>query len=184
MSGKKSLAKTLRNMTRLIKFLQTKIGKPPRRSLTVCPQPVASFRPKSPPAFSTHVLAPTSFSPKPPSKPSFSTQSSQTFDVREPLNTGNPQIDGFTEEPVIHLKNHQPRLSQGSKCDNCHTVFETKRQLELHDEMNQFGCEDFYICFTSKFHADLHELKKHPDTSYVVNHIPYTTKLQFAAGFR
>ena len=101
--------------------------------------------------------------------------------------TNIPQIDGFAEESPIHTSNYQPQLSptadQGSKCDNCFTVFETRSQLELHDKMNQFGCEECYICFTSKFCADLHELEKHPDTSYVVNHIPYTTKLQFAAGF-
>ena len=181
-------------MKRLITFLQTKMISLPRPSLTVCPQSVVSIPPKSPPVLFTLRLAPTSFSPRPPIKPNVSTKSSQTYDAREHQNPYSntafkiPQIDGFAEESPIHHQNHQTQPSQnadqGSKCDNCRTVFETRSQLELHDEMNQFGCEECYICFTSKFRADLHELEKHPDTSYVVNHIPYTTKLQFAAGFR
>ena len=167
---------------------------PLRPCLTVCPQSVVSVPPKSTPALSTVTLAPTSFPSKPPFKQNFSNQSSQTYDVQEPPDpfdphaTSIPQMDGLAEESPIHTSNYQPQHSQnadqGSKCDNCLTVFETKRQLEHHDETNQFGCEECYICFTSKFRADLHELEKHPDTSYVVNHIPYTTKLQFAAGFR
>ena len=113
-------------MKRLIKFLQTKIGKPHRPSLTVCRQSCVSFPPKSPPGLSILVLSPNSFSPKPPSKPNFSTQSSQTFDVQAPRNpyptaaTSFPQIDGFAEESPIHY---------------CLTVFETKSQVELHDEL-------------------------------------------------
>ena len=59
-----------------------------------------------------------------------------------------------------------------------------KIQLEDLNNENQWGCDECFICYTSKFYADLHELEEHPDTSYVRDHIPTSTKLQFAAEVR
>ena len=80
---------------------------------------------------------------------------------------GIPQLDGAAEAPSF-------------KCDNCSKPFKTRSQLEHHDEKHPFGCDDCFLCFTSKFYADLHQLETHPETSYVRDHIPYSTKQQFA----
>ena len=77
-----------------------------------------------------------------------------------------PQLDGATSS---------------NKCDNCNVDFETSNQLQHHNETYQFGCEECFICFTSKFYADLHELEKHPGTTYARDHIPNSTKLMFAS---
>ena len=53
--------------------------------------------------------------------------------------------------------------------------------MEQHNEMNEWGCDECYLCYTSKFFADLHELEIHPGTSYARDHIPKETKLQFAS---
>ena len=45
---------------------------------------------------------------------------------------------------------------------------------------DQFGCDECFHCYTSKFYADLHELEQHPDTFYVRDHIPSSTKEHFA----
>ena len=81
---------------------------------------------------------------------------------------------------------HQPKFGQtdSKECDNCHRIFETINQLEDHNNGNQWGCDECLICFTSKLYADLHKLKELPDTSYLKDHIPTSTKLQFAAGVR
>ena len=68
-------------------------------------------------------------------------------------NNGIPQVDGFAEISSI-------------KCEHCSKAFETLEQLQDHEEMNQFGCDECFHCYTSKFYADLHELEQHPDTFY------------------
>ena len=80
---------------------------------------------------------------------------------------GIPQLDGAAEAPNF-------------QCDNCSKPFRTRSQLQLHDETNQFGCDDCFLCFTTKFYADLHQLEAHPDTSYVRDHVPHSTKQHFA----
>ena len=77
------------------------------------------------------------------------------------------QLDGAAEAPSL-------------QCDNCSKPFTTRSQLQLHDEMHQFGCDECFLCFTSKIYADLHQLEAHPETSYVRDHIPYSTKQHFA----
>ena len=96
-----------------------------------------------------------------------------------------PQLDGSTNLSSNHPPN-QLKPAQENECDNCQRVFESKAELEGHNEIYQFGCEDCFVCFTSKFYADLHELElhNHPDNCYVRDHIPNSTKLQFAAGVR
>ena len=65
-------------------------------------------------------------------------------------------------------------------------VFDVESQLDLHNDVNQFGCDEdgCGICFTSKYLADLHELEAHPGTSYARDHIPQSTKKDFANGRR
>ena len=86
----------------------------------------------------------------------------------------------------LMLTGQNIELENESECNNCHRVFENKAELEKHNETYQFGCEDCFICFTSKFYADLHELELHddPENCYVRDHIPNSTKLQFAVGVR
>ena len=98
-----------------------------------------------------------------------------------------PQLDGCTHVAATNLQTqHHPEFSptDSKECDNYHRKFETKIQLEDHNDENQWGCDECFICYTSKFYADLHELEEHPDTSYLRDHIPTSTKLQFAAGVR
>ena len=103
-----------------------------------------------------------------------------------------PQLDGSQPQPPPNNGGHQhldiSPLSQpnqsGNKCENCGKIFDDERNLKEHLDTHEFGCDDCYTCYKTKFHVDLHELEKHPDSAYAQNHIPYTTKLQFAAGCR
>ena len=52
------------------------------------------------------------------------------------------------------------------KCENCSETFQTDELLTKHNEENQFVCDDCFMCLTTQFHADLHELDKHPDSVY------------------
>ena len=88
-----------------------------------------------------------------------------------------PQLDGLESH-----SQHAPSY----KCDNCGKIFGRKEELDAHNEMNQFGCEECCFCFTSKYLADLHELETHPEDVdfYIINHVPETTKRDFANGKR
>jgi len=105
-----------------------------------------------------------------------------------------PQFDGYsgllTQSHQNLPREYQPQLVlapehegvlSNKECDNCHKVFETADQLAQHNETYGFGCEDCFICYTSKLNVDLHELEMHPDTSYAREHIPTSTKLHFAS---
>ena len=65
------------------------------------------------------------------------------------------------------------------KCEYCSKTFQTNEMLKKHNEENQFGCDDCFICFETQFHADLHELGKHPDSVYAAKYIPNSTKQLF-----
>ena len=55
-----------------------------------------------------------------------------------------PQIDGSRNFS-------QPNLSKiQEECENCRTNFRSKTELDQHNYLYQFGCEDCGICFTSK----------------------------------
>ena len=78
-----------------------------------------------------------------------------------------PQLDGVSHNSF--------------KCDNCGVELESEKELENHDQTHQFGCDDCFLCFTSKFLADIHQLEKHHGTSYARINIPSTTKMHFAS---
>ena len=122
-------------------------------------------------------------SPKLPTPTIASTLSSLSLDdhATETFN-GIPQVDG-------NLDPTDPSLSpppDNFECDNCGALFDKHNLLELHNELNQFGCDedDCGLCFPSKYLADLHELEFHPETSYAEKHIPDSTKEDFSKGRR
>ena len=98
------------------------------------------------------------------------------------ISPGNriPQLDGH----ILDVSTVYPNPLPSNKCDNCGKNCESIVELENHNEEHQYGCDDCYLCFTSKYIADLHELEMHPGTTYARDHIPDTTKIQFAAGHR
>ena len=87
-----------------------------------------------------------------------------------------PQVDGSMNVSHENLSQMQ------EECDNCHTTFGNKSQLDEHNDVYQYGCEDCGICFTSKERFDFHELEKHPETGYARDIVPQATKLRFADG--
>ena len=107
-----------------------------------------------------------------------STQSTLIMDSRSTIkfcsNSDIPQLDG--------APNYE------SKCENCGKTFLTEDMLKNHMDEHGWGCDDCYLCFTSKYCADLHELEYHHDTPdgirYIQDHIPDTTKRLFEAGHR
>ena len=87
-----------------------------------------------------------------------------------------PQLDGQDDvEEGPHSK-HQ--------CDTCQAAFESEQQLHQHSESHGYGCDECFICYTSKYLVDLHELQEHPETSYARDHIPESTKIEFEARNR
>ena len=93
-----------------------------------------------------------------------------------------PQLDGgldkyFTHQDPVAQPCYVP--PSDSQCEHCGKPFKSKDDLELHYEANQWGCDECYLCYTSKELADLHELAEHPGTFYALQHIPNSTKLKF-----
>ena len=110
--------------------------------------------------------------PVTPSMPTITMVNSDPLNISQgkvSLGGGIPQLDGVS--------------TSSFKCDNCGVELECEKELENHDQTHQFGCDDCFLCFTSKFLADLHQLEKHPGTSYARDHIPSTTKMHFASKF-
>ena len=180
MAKKASPAKKLMNFRRMVSFLQTKLNAsnvPSPRILSTYFPPQVSILPRIPPQLSVS------------KQPSISTTTFSTF-ASQPNNWQViPQLDGFTDgSKYLQNVRYYPNLDQETatirKCDNCHKVFETEHQLELHDARNQFGCEDCSICFTSTFYADLQKLHKHPRSSYACDQIlpSYSLPRDFNAG--
>ena len=97
-----------------------------------------------------------------------------SFDLTEEI----PQLDGKCDSPQ--------GFPQAFQCENCGMLFNLNDDLDNHNDSHQFGCDkdECDICFTSKYLADLHELESHPETSYARDHIPQSTKEDFANGRR
>ena len=85
---------------------------------------------------------------------------------------------------MSRIKNSLHTDAWSNQCENCHAIFENERKLKEHQDKHEFGCDECYICYETKFHVDLHELEKHANSTYARDHIPYTTKLLFSAGCR
>ena len=90
-----------------------------------------------------------------------------------------PQLDGSIQSSFS--------LSE-IKCENCSKNFESEKMLTAHTDKHGWGCDDCFLCFTTKCAADLHELEYHGDTpeslGYICDHISVSTKQMFAAGHR
>ena len=114
-----------------------------------------------------------------------------------------PQLDGDSHShplvPQAHnlpqilpsqsQQSHQPPFppypcAVTNNCENCGKIFNNETELKEHLDKHEYGCDECFICYRTKFHVDLHELEKHPESDYARDHIPYTTKLQFSAGCR
>ena len=109
----------------------------------------------------------------------------QTAEKARPTQHDIPQLDG--QQDLDGSQQHPQHVQQGlqkHQCDNCQAAFENKQQLYQHSESHGYGCDDCFICYTSKFLVDLHELQVHPETSYARDHIPESTKIEFAARNR
>ena len=169
MSTYKSPAKKTRSFKRLLKFIKNKCLEEVQPVLTIAVLPSTSFTPSPTLSFSRTdsidvppdvSLSTEMFSP---CKSNYLSPSSSTT---------IPQLDGCA-----------PDIPSPVQCADCHKVFETNEELNNHDETHEFGCEDCNLCFTTKQLCDLHELAKHPGSTYALNYIPYLTKLQFARNY-
>ena len=95
------------------------------------------------------------------------------------------QLDGAQSQAEHVQDSHQQNLTMPPfKCDNCEKTFCTIEELKHHTDSHGWGCDECFICYTSKYLADLHELEHHPGTSYAHNHIPESTKMDFRARKR
>ena len=114
---------------------------------------------------------------------------------RPSLHHGVPQLDGapphVPQVPVIHFQQDEHQRSEDAvqehsqlQCENCRQSFKNEEKLQEHQDNYEFGCDECFICYKTKFHVDLHELEKYPESTYARDHIPYPTKLQYAAGCR
>ena len=97
-----------------------------------------------------------------------------------------PQLDGDALPPSLGVESSDSFYADSQyKCENCDKNFNSEEGLQNHRDNHEWGCDDCYLCLTSKYLADLHELEFHPDSmDYINNHIPDTTKKLFAAGHR
>ena len=71
-----------------------------------------------------------------------------------------PQLDGHRD--LDGSQHQQLPVNQAQHdeyaCENCHKAFESEHQLNQHSEIHGYGCEECFICYTSKYLVDLHEL--------------------------
>ena len=103
-----------------------------------------------------------------PSNIDTSTSSSLASDI--------PQLDGESHDITATVQN---------KCENCGKNFRSKEALQNHDDEHGWGCDDCYLCLTSKQSYDLHVLEHHPDsTNCIRDHIQDATKKLFTADQR
>ena len=61
----------------------------------------------------------------------------------------------------VSKENLIPQLDGNGQveCENCERNFKTEEELKKHMEEHEWGCDDCRLCLTSKYFADLHELK-------------------------
>ena len=153
-----------------MKFIKKKCLEEVQPVLSIAVLPFTSFTPTPTLSFSRIDLI-----DYPPdvsfSKEMFTPSNSTTLSPS--LSTFIPQLDGYA-----------PDIPSSVLCADCHKEFETEDELKNHDETHEFGCEDCNLCFTTQQLCDLHELAKHPGSTYALNYIPYLTKLQFARNYR
>ena len=81
-----------------------------------------------------------------------------------------------------------PATTSQVKCENCDTNFVSEELLKIHTDQHEWGCDECFLCFTTKYSADLHALEYHANTPdgivYIRDYIPETTKKLFVAGHR
>ena len=159
MTSYKSPAKKIRSVNRLINFIKKKCLEEKHQNLSITVLPSTSLTPNlSPKPNQNLAISKTTMIDVPP-------DISLSIYVCSPhlsLGENLPQLDGCT-----------PDIPSSFQCPDCRTIFETQDELKHHDETHQFG-----------WLVDLHELEKHPDSTYALNYIPYLTKLQFARTFQ
>ena len=97
-----------------------------------------------------------------------------------------PQLDGDALPSSSDVEYSDSFTTDSEyKCENCGKNYDTEKGLQDHRDNHEWGCDDCYLCLSSKYLADLHELEYHPDSiDFIHNHIPDTTKKLFADGHR
>ena len=92
------------------------------------------------------------------------------------------------QQPLWHLGLTCSLNLFGNNCKNCNENLESEEMLNIHIYKHAWGCDDCYICFTSKLAADLHKIEHHCDTpngiGYIRDHVPEGTKQLYTAGHR
>ena len=119
------------------------------------------------------------------------TQSTLAIVTSNPSNTTTSDLSSENYIPQLdgHVEDHSSSSQYSENtCENCNKNFESKAVLKKHTDEHEWGCEDCFLCFTSKCDVDLHEMEVHGDTpdsiGYIRDHIPESTKRLFAAGHR
>ena len=140
----KSKAKIMRNMKRLIAFLQSKILSPTSQSLTICSQSTTDLPPKLSPVLSTTKVDFISIHPK---KPCLSHVQVHSTDI-PPTQPIPAQHLPHSLKDVSLRSQPPPQSSQlpnkQTYCTACHKIFETKNDEKYHQE-TQYGREDCYL---------------------------------------
>ena len=143
----KSKSKKVRNMKRLITFLQSKITNPTIQSLTICPQSNIELPPKPSRFLSKTKLDIISIDPEPPNRPCLSLVRVQSIDIPPTQLNLAPYLPNSLKE--VCLRTQPPPLSaklstQQTYCTTCHKIFETKDD-EIYHQETQYGREDGYL---------------------------------------
>ena len=139
----KSKAKNLRNMKRLITFLQSEIISPTTLSLKNCPQSTISLSSNPSLVLTKTKVDLISIRPK---KPCLSLVRLHCTDI--PPTQPTPGHFPHSLKDVSLRSQPPPRSSklptQQTYCTSCHKIFETKDDEKYHQE-TQYGREDCYL---------------------------------------